>query len=169
MENASKALIMAASVLIGIVIASMAVYLFTSFSGSINEMQGQMEEGQLQKFNSQFTSYVGKENLTIYDVITVANLAIDNNNYYDLNEKSENNFYITVKLKNNTELQKLTKQQLENNYLANIDSQMTEIEDVITGEPIKKLTNYTCTVELNPNTGRVKLVKFSEKISWKNT
>ena len=67
MENASKALIMAASVLIGVVISSLAVDLFSSFSGSANEIAGQIEEGQLQQFNNQFTSYEDKkDDLTIF-------------------------------------------------------------------------------------------------------
>ena len=45
MENASKALLMAASVLVGVVILSLAVYLYISFSGSANEIGKQMEEG----------------------------------------------------------------------------------------------------------------------------
>ncbi len=97
MENASKALLMAASVLVGVVILSLAVYLYISFSGSANEIGKQMEEGQLQQFNNQFTSYVDKKDtLTIYDVVTVANLARDNNNYYQLTSPTDNNFYIQV-------------------------------------------------------------------------
>lgn len=158
MENASKALIMAASVLIGVVIASLAVYLFMSFSNSVNEMEQQIDDGQLQQFNNQFTSYEDKDDLTIYDVITVTNLAIDNNKYYGLNEASENNFYITVKLVN-IELQKKTETELSS-YLR--DTQMNGIEDPITGETVKKLKRYECKVSLNSNTGRVNLVVFSE-------
>ena len=161
MENASKALIMAASVLIGIVISSLAVYLFISFSGSANEIAGQIEEGQLQQFNNQFTSYEDKkEDLTIYDVITVTNLAIENNKYYGLNEASENNFYITVKL-GTIELQKVSEKKLSEEYLKS--AEMTEIEDKKTGVKVTKLKRYTCKVSFNSNTNRVCLVEFSEK------
>lgn len=159
MENASKALIMAASVLIGVVIISLAVYLYFSFSSSANEIGKQMEEGQLQQFNNQFTSYEDKEDLTIYDVITVTNLAIENNKYYDLSVASDNNFYIKVKLgyvdlqkKNEKDLSALLKEDIEN---------LKKIEDEFVGETTK-LKTYKCKVFFNKNTGRVNLVQFTE-------
>lgn len=158
MENASKALLMAASVLIGVVILSLAVYLFTSFSGSVNEMEGQIEEGQLEQFNNKFTSYAGKDNLTIYDVITVANLAIENNKNYDLTSTSNSNFYITVKLEN-TELTNSTPEELATKYLKS--PEMLEQTDSITGEKSKKLKNYNCKTYLNSQTGRVYRVEFN--------
>ncbi len=165
MENASKALIMAASVLIGVVILSLATYLYLSFSSSANEVQKQMEEGQLQQFNNKFTSYEDKkENLTIYDVITVTNLAIENNKYYGLSEFSNNNFYITVKL-NNEELQKKSEDSLSK-FLKDYESNLTKGTDAITGATVTKLKTYNCKVSFNSNTGRVNLVVFTEK-TWK--
>lgn len=143
MENASKALLMAASVLIGTIILSLAVYLYISFTGSANKMGKQMEEGQLQQFNNKFTSYVDKKNLTIYDVVTVANMAKDNNAYYDLNAKTENNFYIQVSC-DNVNIESKTEQELE---------KMLEDNNGI---------KYTCTVEYSPNTGRVNIIEFKK-------
>ena len=102
MENASKALIMAASVLIGVLILSLAVYLFVTFGASSAQMHKQIDENRLNEFNTQFTSYEGKSGLTIYDVITVANLATENNkNYEFFNKKNpldikESEFYVAV-------------------------------------------------------------------------
>lgn len=90
MENASKALLMAAGVLIGVIIMSLAVYLFVSFGSDSAQINKQIEEQQIEQFNSQFTSYEGKE-CTIYDVITLANLASDNNNYYEYKRRNKNN------------------------------------------------------------------------------
>ena len=83
MENASKALIMAGGVLIGILLISLAVYLFVDFgttSAKINEKNAQQ---QIVEFNSKFTSYEEKSDLTIYDVITVLGYAQENNTYYE--------------------------------------------------------------------------------------
>lgn len=44
MENASRALIMAAGVLVGVLLLSLAVYLFTIFSNFGSEMTTQMNE-----------------------------------------------------------------------------------------------------------------------------
>lgn len=103
MENASKALLMAAGVLMGILILSLAIYLFVSFAMTSAEMHGTIENNRLSEFNSQFTSYEAKDNITIYDVITIVNLAKENNKYFDLNTQTNDNFYIRVDLKNPTE------------------------------------------------------------------
>lgn len=84
MENASKALLMAAGVLIGVLILSLAAYLFVYFGSTSQQIHEQNEENQINEFNSKFTSYVGKDNITIYDVITVANLATENNKNMNL-------------------------------------------------------------------------------------
>ena len=94
MENASKALIMAGGVLIGVLVISLAVYLFVSFGQTSAEINDENSQKQLTQFNSKFTSYEGKKNLTIYDAITVAGYANENNKYYD----NDSNYIIIVNL-----------------------------------------------------------------------
>ena len=137
MENASKALIIAASVLMGVVILSLAVYLFATFSATSNEIYKQMEDEQLQQFNSQFTSYEGRQDLTIYDVITVTNLANDNNKYYELENNEDGNYYITVKLKNN---------EIQGKDLSNYLDISQNSSEYIGNATLK---NYTCTVTIS--------------------
>ena len=60
MENASKALIMAAGVLIGMLILSLAVYLYIDFGTSAAQINSQITEQQIAQFNSKFTSYEGQ-------------------------------------------------------------------------------------------------------------
>ena len=146
MENASKALLMAASVLIGTIILSLAAYLYISFSSSANEMGKQMEEGQLQQFNNRFTSYVDKEDLTIYDVVTVANLARDNNRYYGLSTPEDNNYYIQVICKE----------------LSNISIETKADADLKGYLEANDTNNYTCSVEYNQNTGRINKITFNK-------
>ena len=91
MENASKALLMAGGVLIGILILSLAAYLFVDFGSTSAEIHRQNEEKQITEFNSKFTSYEGyftvdeHDNkiwqITIYDIITIAGYAKENNTY----------------------------------------------------------------------------------------
>ena len=68
MENASKALIMAGGVLIGVLIISLAVYLFVSFGQTSAEINSQNAQKQINQFNSQFTSYEGNNHLAGYDI-----------------------------------------------------------------------------------------------------
>ena len=96
---------MAASVLIGIILLSLMVYMFTNFAITSAEVHKENEQNQLNQFNSQFTSYEAKEGLTIYDVVTVANLATESNIYYEHpkqqgNQTPKDNSYISVILRN---------------------------------------------------------------------
>lgn len=89
MENASKALLMAGGVLIGILILSLAAYLFVDFGSTSAEVHKQNEEKQIAEFNSKFTSYEGYKDkdgnwqITIYDIISLAGYAKENNAYYE--------------------------------------------------------------------------------------
>lgn len=98
MENATKALIMAATVLISVVIMSLGTYLFISFSNYSSEVDEDVRTNQIAQFNSQFLKYQGQE-VTIYDILTVANLAKENNDNYDLkvsDANKKNTLYITI-------------------------------------------------------------------------
>ena len=85
MENASKALIMAAEILIGVMIISIGVYIFNEMGTYSAETTAQMEEAQLAQYNNQFLKYYGNERedgtgktvpikCTIHEIIGVANL-----------------------------------------------------------------------------------------------
>lgn len=157
MENASKALLMAAEVLIGILILSLMVYLFTTFGSSSAKINKQLDDNKLAEFNSQYDKYVDKEDVTIYDVVTVANLAIENNKYYELEteQSTDGNYYISVSLDRKTgeDVQKLEKKSQE--YLADIISKEELMEGI--------LPKYNCEVTYSSITGRVKTIKFTEK------
>ena len=60
MENASKALIMAGGVLIGILIISLAVYLFADFGSTSAQINAQNSQKQITEFNSKFTISIMK-------------------------------------------------------------------------------------------------------------
>ena len=88
MENASKALIMGAEILIGIMIISIGVYLFNTLGSYSAETAKKMEDAQIAQFNNQFLKYYGTVSTqkgdkieqefikcTIHDIIDLANLA----------------------------------------------------------------------------------------------
>lgn len=111
MENASKALIMAGGVLIGILIISLAVYLFTDFGSTSAQINAQNSQKQITEFNSKFTVYEGNDNITIYDIITLAGYAKENNEYY----KDVEDEKIEVKI-GNKDCTNLKNQELINQY-----------------------------------------------------
>lgn len=101
MENASKALLIGASVLISLMVISLIVYLYTSFGGTSAQIAQTIDENQIAQFNSQFTTYIGKTNVTIYDIVSMANLATQNNKNYGFEKQQTstgNDNYISVEL-----------------------------------------------------------------------
>ena len=138
MENASKALLMAAGVLMGVVILSLAAYLFVTFSSSADDVKSEIANNQLNKFNSQFLAYEQREDLTVYDILTAVNLAENNNKYYQLEPGDTN--YITVKVDNSvvnsTDIEKKIKPE-------SLEKEGEMKEDNLGG---KSLKNYRCNV-----------------------
>ena len=99
MENASNALLIAAGVLIGIMVLSIAVFLFADFSSTSRDVQASITANQLQEFNAQFNIYANRNDLTIYDVISIANLAKQNNEQYSASNVFETEYKVIVNFK----------------------------------------------------------------------
>lgn len=161
MENASNALIIAGGVLIGVLILSLAVYLFADFGSTSAEINKKTEEQQLVQFNSKFTTYESTEKKwTVYDVVTVAGYARENNKYYTDSESDglvdntyfENNYKITVRFEsiNGT---------TDNLQDYNTDYYNEAIQDE--QKNVTELPKYSCNITYHDN-GRVKLLVFKK-------
>ena len=74
MENASKALLMAAGILVGILILALMVTLFISSKQLSTTYDETRQSVAIQQFNVNFTEYIGQD-LTIHQVITIYNFA----------------------------------------------------------------------------------------------
>lgn len=80
MENATKALLIAGTVLIAIIMVSVAVYLYSLYSDQAEQYSETITATELQKFNSKFDVYVGRENITAQEIVSVVNLAKEYDN-----------------------------------------------------------------------------------------
>ena len=163
MENASKALLMAAGVLLGLMIISLAVLLFTNFGGTSSQIHDNIEQNQISQFNSQFTQYIGKNNVTIYDVISMANLATENNKYYEFsrtaNMPTGNDNYITVIL-DGTRIEygtEETNENITNEYNSIIADRVSQIS-----ESNINLPTYDVQVQISDVTRRVFVVTCTQ-------
>lgn len=145
MENASKALIMAGGVLIGVLIISLAVYLFVSFGQTSAEINSQNAQKQINQFNSQFTSYEGNNQLTAHDLITVTNFAIENNKYYD----NDSNYIVEVFLDN---------KKLTDNNNSYIPKKELENETLIGVQ-----YRYNCKILSYHDNGRIWKIQFKQE------
>lgn len=81
MENASKALIMAGEILIGILILGLLVYGYNNWSYFSDEQEKSKEIKQLAAFNREYESY-NRRLLRGVEVISLMNKAISNNEKY---------------------------------------------------------------------------------------
>ena len=146
MENASKALVMAGGVLIGVLIISLAVYLFADFGSTSAEINAQNADKQLTEFNSRFTIYEGIDTITIYDIISLAEYVKENNDYYS--GESEKQISISISgISGFSGLSNISNQQRQ-----------TLIEKcTINGE----LTYFRCN-RIDYNNGRVSNISFSK-------
>ena len=89
MENASKALLITGSILIGVILLSLAVYVY-NIMGEAKKMEtSTFTEEQLVKYNQEFLSY-NKSVMYGTDVISVLSKAIDYNKRFA--EFDESNF-----------------------------------------------------------------------------
>ena len=146
MENAANALLIAAGVLVGVMILSLGIGLYTSLAQYAEKTQTDMATTEVQQFNEQYIKYINysgdtKEfTLTIHDVVTAASTAYENN----LND----GYYVTVNLQG---------------YPSNLEQRINVETTKILEEGLNM--EYKCTIEdvkINPNTGRVYEINFSK-------
>jgi len=83
MENATKALYMAAGTLIAILLLSLFVFAVNRFGGFAQRMTAQIEGDAIAIYNAKYYDYNGKIDITIQDVISIINLAKDSNDSFD--------------------------------------------------------------------------------------
>lgn len=146
MENASKALLMVATVLVGILILSIGVYLFSIFGDFSSETAKQIEEKKISEFNAQFYKYLGQKECRAHDIVTVANLANENNknNEYTDSDRNTGTYYIKVIVDG-----KSYEGKTNDTYMQFLKGNL--------------LTNFKCTkVEINNNTKLVKSITFEK-------
>ena len=78
MENASKALLIAGSVLIVILLIAFGMRIFNSTSGTTDNLKGAMATTEIAQFNSKFTAYAGTGK-SVAQVRSLANVVIAHN------------------------------------------------------------------------------------------
>lgn len=112
-ENASNALVMAGGVLLAIMILSLIVVSFKSSADFAKDYEENIEQLNLQAFNNQFEIYNNRSDLTIRDIVTVANLARDMNKKNGVENDEKSPYYIKVRIYGETKkLEKSSKEDL---------------------------------------------------------
>lgn len=180
MENATKAILMAAGVLIGVMILSLAAYLFVSFGGTAQTIQDRIDMGYMSQFNNKFLAYQAKNTTndsknpcTIYDIISVVNLA---NEFNDTNGfKYGDSDYISVYIGSNANDTNATKIVNDKTKASFIDGEKLDVYTYGTTSPYGgvneadptdplsreyKLKGYNCYCHINQETERMGYIVF---------
>ena len=165
MENASKALIMAATILIAVMLISLGTYLFATFGNYSKNINDNINQKTKQEFNAQFTKYETSttgETCTVYDIVTIINLAKNSNNKYEEYQnvtsrsedlKKDSNAYIYVDIRSDNSIN-------ETSNTTNLNAFISQHNTTTNGEYTDK---YKCSVNISNQTGLVKSVTFTQQ------
>lgn len=147
MENASKALLMAGGVLVAMLIISMAVILFNTYGELGVTYEEKMSEAEIQKLNSNFTKFEGRQDITIQEIVTIVNFA---KQYKEQTEIDIKVFIVNDELK-------------DNNIITLIENNST-VEEAGT----KKVKYFECNVSRSTDIGYDSYGKVTS-ITFQNT
>lgn len=173
MENGSKALIMAAEVLLGVMIISLGVYVFNMFGEYSKDMNERLTDSQIAEFNYQYLKYYGESindegdkepiKCTIHDIASIANLAQKNNSFYQVEDEekySQNSAYIQIDIGNKKNIEKYSAQQIIDLIKAN---DLISDTDEVTGTQVQKTKYYRI---LNEENGGYIISDVTKKIIY---
>lgn len=151
MENASKALIMAVSVILGIMIITFLCFVFGMFKNYNSKNIAQIEETETASFNKEFFKYYenGKDTIkvTLHDIISISNFVKENNLKYDVKEATKNSYYVTIDV--------YTKSEKIYNFEKMSQDEYTNF--------LKQNKTFKCSeIRINKVTKRVEYVKYEE-------
>ncbi len=186
MENATKALLMAAGILITIIVLSLAIVMYSRISEYYQQKNRNISEEQLAAFNSEYTAY-DRTDVTGFELVSLINKTIDfnQNKVYGANntgEKTEEQklgdgyteMSITVQLnsskdwvlfKNKNPItydgknNSLDRRQL----LSSAILEMQELEKNINSNDLRKLTSHTS--EFNSINSLNEMTEFIKEIT----
>lgn len=95
MENASKAIIIAGGILLGVILIALLVYMFTSSADYLGTEQNIEKTEQLKAFNEQFEAY-NRKLLRGTDIVSAINKVINNNEKYGTNQLNEPDYLMNI-------------------------------------------------------------------------
>ena len=159
MENASKALIMAAGLLVSLLIISLAVFLYSDFSDKIRLQNEELEQEEISKFNGKYFAYKNQENLSYYDIINIYKMAKQDQKKYEIAP-------ITVKINGNEISGDLNTSSTDDVFNTGSDANYMKNGSVsVSGSggltPVTLLKKYRCyAIGIDTQTGRVNYIEF---------
>lgn len=148
MENASKALLMAAGILIAMLVLSVGVILVGNFGKTADSYVTKLDTVELRKYNSNFDIYIGRKDVTAQEIVTLIGVVQETN--------QNTKIYI-----GNAEVSNYTEQQ-KNEFLS--DNILKYTIDPSTGQEVaSNLYKYVeDSIRYNED-GKIIEIKFAKK------
>lgn len=170
MENASKALIMAAEILLGVMIISIGVYLFSTLRNYSAETVKGMEDTQIEQFNNQFLKFYGTSGgetitCTIHDIVGLANYVQktnETNGFIEVESVSDSSYYIQIDLKTNGKTIEHLETKTQDELVNIIKENDVMIDE--SGETVTKKFYVEESPKVGEYTRRVNYIKFEEYV-----
>ena len=78
MENASKALLIGGEILLAVILISIAVLVFNAMSAPAEAYAEEVDFREIVRFNVTFDRLIGRDDITVQEIISVRNFAIAN-------------------------------------------------------------------------------------------
>ena len=75
MENGAKAILIAGGILIGVIVITIGVLLFSSYRDNTQLFDKRIQENEINKFNVNFTKFEGRKDITIQEIVSLINFA----------------------------------------------------------------------------------------------
>ena len=162
MENATKALLIAAGVLIAIMVISALVLMFDRISKVSQTEQDTLVAQQLTEFNREYEAF-NRRDLWGEQIISVMNKMLDNNNKYATLDEDNYMMDISVKFTVIDDFFNKKKEGTTYSTLVSFSQKFAEAqrtEDQLT--ELKRKLFKCVSVEYNEETGRVQKMYFEE-------
>ena len=144
MENASKALIIAGSILVSIVIITLGVMIVNNVTGLVRQ-QSDMSGQEVQAFNSKFDTYEGR--ITGSSARALYTLVRSHNNANKADKTLQVNLTIN-----------------KGDFEANATQEATDADaSMDPNNELKTGSTYNCTFATDPNSGRITAINLEKQ------
>ena len=148
MENATKALLISAGVIIGVLIVSLFTYMYSRANVLQTRYEINLKTNEKNKINTKFLIYNGREDITAQEILSIANLAKEYQNTQGIviNVSAKDSYNVSLDI-DNIEMIK--------------ENSVGTKTDPATGIVTKYIKRYRATVTIGEN-GIVNNVTFNE-------
>ena len=155
MENASKALLMSASILIGLIVLSLGIYLVNTFKSFSQDYNDSMEIQSMEQFNAQFTAFSTRSNISIHEIMTLTNYAKEFNSLNNLKEGDSQYISVIINCGKNKEFNLTNEEQYPKTGTIKFNSYNLFINALLDGTYIYRLYGNGIELEkFNDNKGQ---------------